>query len=58
MSPLAARAGQPITTMPSARIADATTRLFWPGRFLLATSRRPGESCTGGGSLTATTATA
>ncbi|MGC4106809.1 MAG: hypothetical protein QM753_10725 [Thermomicrobiales bacterium] len=48
MSATAARIGQSIPAMPSARIADATTRLFWPGRFLLATSRRPGESCTDG----------
>lgn len=58
MSMFIANAGQSITTIPSARIAVgggslATTRLFWPGRFLLATSRRPGESCTGGDILRA-----
>ena len=48
MSSIAAATGQSIAAMPSAAIAETTTRLFWPGRFLLATCRRPSESCTGG----------
>ena len=48
MSSIAAGTGQPIAPVPSAAIAETTTRLFWPGRFLLATCRRPSESCTGG----------
>lgn len=37
--------GQPNLPAAAATIA----RLFWPGRFLLAASPRPGESCTGCG---------
>lgn len=32
---------------PGQPMLPQSTRLFWPGRFLLAASPRPGESCTG-----------